>query len=227
MKPRFYTLMFSIGVFLLTAVGLVIGYMGLPLLQRLWVFFLYLVGWILLLTLAYDFLIGEGKLSRNKVLLLAFSVMFVSATVTHSIKIVLTPSWSFSLSTDKSTYSLGEEVQITVSLENLGFITHSFKSSLSSPVFIQIENFSMGYSDTVWWSPPAPLDHWKTTEFTVSSHQFLEWNFVWNQTSREYPERGIQSGTYYIGAYVPSVTSWHPYHRPLFHAWAEINITSA
>ncbi len=217
MKFRLYILLFCVAIFSLTAIGLVIVYMATPF-GRLLLLAPYTGAWALVWALAVDFLIGDGKLNRKKVLLLAFGVMVISATVTHSVKTVVTPNWSFSVSTNKSTYILGEDVKITVSLENLGFITHSFKSAFSDPVQILI----MCTHRNVWYSPY----HDKITEFTVPPHQSLEWTFIWNQTNKNYPEQEIEPGTYSIRAIIGSVTSDRPFFNPIFSDWTSINITS-
>lgn len=218
MKSRFYTLLFSVTIFILTAVGLVIAYTGPPIL-RLLLILAYVFACPFVYTFAVDFLIGDGKLSGKKVLLLTFSVMIIAVTVTHSVWTIVTPRWSFSVSTDKSTYRLGEAVQITVSLENLGFITHSFKSSLSDPVVISIETY---WLTQVWYSPY----HYNITEFTVPPHQSLERTFIWNQTNIHFPEEEIEPGTYGIEAFIPSSSSEIVDSDKLFWAWTSINITS-
>lgn len=50
----------------------------------------------------------------------------------------MTPKWVFSIATDKSLYNLGEEVKITMTLENLGFLTHTFDSFYSDPFVVTI-----------------------------------------------------------------------------------------
>jgi hypothetical protein len=219
MKFGIYILFFSVTVFILTAVGLAILYAGIPIL-RLWLILVYLFTCPLVFAFAVDFLVGDGKLSGKKVLLLTFGVITISVIVTHSVWTVVTPRWSFSVSTDKPAYILGEDVQITVSLENGGFVTHSFKSSFSDPIIISIERFMLRQ---VWYSP----FHHEITEFTVPSRQSLEWTFIWNQTNKNYPEKEIEPGKYYIRAVIESVTSDSPFWDPLFSAATSINITSS
>jgi len=217
MKPRLYILLFSLAVFILTSVGLVVFYVENKVLI-FWLVFPYIIACFLVFAFAFDFLVGRSKLSVKKVLLLTFAVIVVAATTTHSVWTVITPRWSFSISTGKSTYTVGENVRITASLENLGFITHSFKSSIKDPVVISI---TKAYSTRqVWFSP----FYFEETEFTIPPHQSLERTFIWNQTNINHPEEKIEPGTYYISAFIESVTSDMPSWDPIFSAGTKINI---
>ena len=163
-------------------------------------------------------------LSRRRILLLTFGVMSMALVSAQSIWIIITPKWSFSVSTDKSTYMLGETVMISVSLKNMGFITHSFKSKVTNPVEITIER---PYGDNptvrkqVWYSPYQL----KETEFSVEPNRILQRNFLWNQTDIHSPEEDIESGTYYIIALIPDAqhVGWQ---SKLFYTYTMINITS-
>jgi heme/copper-type cytochrome/quinol oxidase subunit 4 len=136
-KFKSYTLLFSIVVFILTAVGLAFLYYKM-LDPPFWFTFVYIAAYPLLIVFAYDLFIAGSKLSRKKLLLLFLGVLIISAIATHSVWVIVTPRWSFSVSTDKNTYRLGEEVKITASLKNLGFITFFFKSRVSEPVLVLI-----------------------------------------------------------------------------------------
>jgi len=219
MKFRSHILLFSLAIFILTSVGLFVVYVGNKVLI-FWSVFSYIITGSLVFAFALHFLIGKSKLSVKKVLLLTFAVIVVAATTTHSVWTIITPRWSFSLSTDKSTYAIGENVRITASLENLGFITHSFKSSIREPVVIMITRW--GYSRQVWFSP----FHFEETEFTIPSHQSLERTFIWNQTNIHHPEEKIEPGRYYIRAWIESVTSDVPSWDPILSAGIMINITT-
>ena len=218
MKFKSHTLLFSIVTFILTALGLAFIYYKV-LDPPFWFGFVYIVAWVLLLALADDFFIGSGRLSRKKLLLLTFGVMIISNAVTHSVFAVISPRWSFSVYTDKNTYRLGENVQITVSLENRGFIAHSFKSSISGPIAVSIE---YGILSQVWYSPY----NLNRTEFTIAPHQTLERTFVWNQTNIHYPEKEIDPKTYTVRACIPSFP-YDPFTGPsIFWASTSINVTS-
>lgn len=216
MKSRLYILLFSLAIFVLTAVGLTVVYIGKHL--TFWLVLPYVFACPLVFAFAVDFLIGKGKLSVKKVLLLTFVMMVIATTVTHSVWTYVTPRWSFSVSTDKSTYTLGENVKITASLENLGFITHSFKSSIRDPVVVSI---TKAYSMRQLWFSPF---HFEETEFTIAPHQYLKRTVIWNQTNILHPEEKNEPGTYIISAFIESVTSDMPGWDPIFSAGTKITI---
>ena len=168
------------------------------------------------------------KLSRKKVLLLTFSLTIIAIVIAYSVWTMVTPRWSFSVVTDKSTYRLGEDVKITVSLKNLGFITHSFKSRVIDAVVVGIEyqyteNPTLTYQ--VWYSP----FYENITEFAIKPNQSLERNFIWNQTKSINIQFGeeVEPGSYYVEAFIPSADSTMPLSVDnLFWATTEISITS-
>jgi len=219
MKFRLQILLFSLAIFILTAVGLAVVYIEKHL--TFWLVLPYLFACPLVFAFAVDFLIGKGKMSVKKVIILTFAIIVIASTVTHSVWTVVTPRWSFSVSTDRSTYSLGENVKIIASLENLGFITHSFKSSIKDPVVVSI---TKAYSMRELWYSPF---HFEETEFTISSHQSLERTFIWNQTNIYHPQEKIEPGTYIISVFIESVTSDMPSWDPIFSAGTRINITAS
>ena len=195
-------------VFVLTAVGLTFLHYKM-LVPPFWFTFAYLVAWILVFGLAFDFFVGGAKLSGKKLLLLTFGAMIISTTVAHSVWTIVTPRWSFSVSTDKSTYSLGENVEITVYLKNMGFITHSFKSEASDPIIVRIVG---RYDSVVWFSS----SNREKTVFSVKPNQILQRNFLWNQTGyANYID--IVPGEYRIEAEIPGrivgvITFFGPKH---------------
>jgi len=231
MKFRFYTLLFSVAIFILTTVGLAFLYYK-TLVTPFWFTFAYIVAWPLVFAFAIDFLISDRKWSRKKVLFVTLSVMIIAIIASHSVWTVVTPRWSFSVTTDKSTYKLGENVQITVTLKNLGLIEHSFTSSLSDPVAVSVEmvHDNPTLTTQAWYSPYHP----DATEFTVASHQSLErtftWNqtwttnlWLWNQTQTRVP------GEYIIRAFIPKVQKGWPaiLSDHLFAAYKTITITGS
>jgi len=218
MKFRLHTLLFSVAIFTLTAVGLAFLCYK-TLVTPFWFTYVYIVAWALVFAFAIDFL-RDLKLSRKKLVLLTFSVMIIAMIVSHSVWAIVTPKWSFSVTTDKSTYSLGESVQITVTLKNVGFIDQSFTSAVDVPFVVSVRMYDI----TIWYSPYNR----NPTEFTIAPHQSLERTFTWNQTDIGFPEREIEPGTYVIVAFTPkveegwiSITS----HQRLFNAYTTINIT--
>ena len=221
LRPRLYTVLFYVAVFFLTTVGLADLYYGM--LPPSLLFILgYIMAWALLFALAVDFFGSKGKLSGKKVLVLTFVVMLSSTLFTHLFWTVTTPNWSFSVSTDKSTYRLGELVTITASLRNLGFLPHSFKSGISDPVLVSIEYFG---GSQLWFN----RFNESVTEFSIEPSDSLVRNFVWNQTKNTnlWSGKEIEPGTYYIRALIPRAGSGQPIgFDNLFGAWASINITS-
>jgi len=99
MKFRSHILLFSLAIFILTSVGLFVVYARNKVLL-FWSVFSYIIAGSLVFAFALHFLIGKSKLSVKKVLLLTFAVIVVAATTTHSVWTIITPRWSFSLSTD-------------------------------------------------------------------------------------------------------------------------------
>jgi hypothetical protein len=218
MKIRLDILLFSALIFSLTALGLAfLIYDWLELtfwsVSPFWLTCAYIVIWALALGFAFEFFVEKGRMSGERFFLLTSTAVLVSALVMHSSWIIVTPRWSLSISTDKSTYNLGETVEITVCLTNNGFITHSFNSRWDSPAIVVIRHYSG--EGTVWWSAANLED----TYFSVGPKQVLQRIFFWNQTGHAvYVE--IIPGEYSIYAETSA-----PLQR---HVWAlHINITSA
>jgi hypothetical protein len=214
-------------IFILSALGLMIVYVYKPALtfwSVFWFALVYLVASVFLYTFLVQPLFEFSELSAKRFLLLTFSVVIIALAFTHSVWTVTSPNWSFSVSTDKSSYRLGENIQITVSLINIGFIPHSFTSSISDPIFISIsyfyENNPVGVE--VWYSPV----HFNKTSFTVYHKQSLQRTFTWNQTNIHFPKEEIKPGTYSIKALIPSADSDSIWNNNLFWNWTYINITA-
>lgn len=223
MRSRLRILLFSVTILILTVVASIVVHVGTQLLV-----FYSALAYMVIPFFIYALLVEPlmEKLSRKKILLLTFSVMVIAIVSTQSVWVIITPKWSFSVSTDKSTYKLGETVNISMSLKNMGFIAHSFKSKVSNPVVMSIEHL---YGDNptirkqVYYSPYRLEE----TDFSVESNQILQRTFLWNQTSVHSPEEEIELGTYYIIAFIPSAGSTMPVSVDnLFWTWASINITS-
>jgi len=225
MNSRLYLLLFSLAIFILTAIGVVVVYVG---------EFALSFGLIIAYLIAYPCIFalisvpaGKGKLSWKRIFLLTFSITIIAIAVTSSVWTIVTPRWSFSVATDKTTYALGESVEITVSLENLGFITHSFTSRVSDPIVVDIL-YGGGLGYEVWFSPP----HENNTEFSIGPKESLERHFIWNQTNTSNPwfwNQTYMSGTYSIYAWIPSTDSESVIFidmNNLFLAWTSISITS-
>jgi len=168
--------------------------------------------------------------SKKKIIAVALIVIVIGLVAPYSVWAIIVPRWSFSVTTDKSTYELGEPVHIRVTLENLGHIEHSFTSAVSDAVVVRIlfQEIYLKRHYYVWYSNPALI----VTEFTVSTRQPFERTFTWNQTNTLTPKFWNQTympGTYIIEAWIPNPQfesiDWHSY-MPLFRAGTNINITS-
>lgn len=226
---KLYTLLFCIAVFFLTSLGLAVFAYGIFHFYIAIITFFYLTAWVTLFAFAVDYFGGKSKFSRKKILALTFGVMFASTIFTHSVWTIVTPSWSFSVSTDKPTYRLGEHVIITASLRNTGFITHSFKSASSSPVVIGVEyrgilGYPMGYQ--VYFSSINE----SVTEFSLGPSETLERSFSWNQTNTVIPQfwnyQTYMPGIYSVSALIPKDNAGPIGFDNLFLAGTTINVTS-
>lgn len=166
-------------------------------------------------------------MSRKKIAFLIFSTTLIVVISAYSVWAIITPKWYFSVATDRSTYRLGEAVKIAVSLKNMGFISHSFKSVLSDPVLVTIEHQhaeNPTLTEPVWYSPFQR----SITEFSLEAAKSLERSFVWNQTNVHFPERKIELGTYLIKAFIPSDDpNSDIYWGYLFEDGTRIDVTAA
>jgi len=172
--------------------------------------------------------------SKKKIIAVALIVIAVGLAVPYSAWIVVVPNWSFSVTTDTSTYELGEPVHIRVTLENLGHIEHSFTSRDSNPVLILIFWNEIFRDVTVWVSAYDLI----ITDFAIPPYQPLERTFTWNQSNTlhhgEEWNQTYMPGTYIIKAFIPNpqfASIGHIYYGyieyySLFRAQTSINITS-
>lgn len=147
--------------------------------------------------------VGTDKASlqerKKKIVSIALIVIAVGAIVPYSVWTFLdplyTPNWTFSLTTDKSTYELGEPVQINVALKNHGSVGHWFISCTSNPIEVGIR---MRTGEQVWFSRSPRIK----AKFMIPAGQSLERTFIWNQTCNCYPPSQIRPDTYIIWAYI-------------------------
>ena len=204
MKLRFHVLWFSLLIFILAAVGTFTFYAR-QFVLTFWLTMALLVAYPCVFAIFVPLLMGDGRLAMKKILLLTVSITIVAIAATNFAWVVTTPKWSFSVTTDKSSYEIGEDVKITVSLKNIGFITHSFESALKDPVMVSVE-----YQPTenptstiqVWYTPY----HLETTQFSLAPSYSLERHFIWNQTNTVNPwlwNTSYMPGTYQLVAFIP------------------------
>lgn len=226
MELRFCILSFSLLIFVLAAVGTVAFYVR-QFVLSFWLKLALLITYPCVFAIFVPLLTGDGKLTAKRILLLTTSITIIAITITNLVWIVITPKWTYSVTTDKSSYKMGEDLKIAVSLRNMGYITHSFKSRISNPVVVSIE-----YQPTedptstiqVWYSPFES----EVTEFSVGPNSSLDRHFIWTQTptANLWFSEEIKPGIYQIHAFIPHVDSFHVSSNPLFYAETSINITS-
>ncbi len=147
--------------------------------------------------------------SKRKIIVLALIVIGIGLISLYSVWVIIAPKWELSVATDRVIYELGEEVQITVSIKNLGFIDHSFTTVVGDPVVIEILNYEGQHDPRIWSTlTPQNLGSPALRDFTLSSHQSLERTFIWNQTWVRWPEKNVsverppQPGMYWIAAFI-------------------------
>lgn len=235
MSFRLSLLVFSASVCILTGASLAMTvYQEVNLYQEMqyvWAYPILAFAWIFTFVFALDHLLSDQRLSWRKFLVLIFGLIIASSGVTHAAWVIGTPKWSFTVSTDKSIYPLTEDVHITVTLTNLGYIPHSFSSIVGPPVIVEVWN-TYYIAD----SPEEGLEMWYTvplnqsqTTLTIPPEQSLTRTFVWNQTVI-YPESSVRvtPGTYVVDAFVPDPRFYPSLSSYLPPFWAEtyINVTA-
>jgi hypothetical protein len=162
---------------------------------------------------------------RRKIVSIALIVIAVGAIIPYSVWTFLgplyTPNWTFSLTTDRSTYELGESVQIKVTLKNHGSVGHWFISCTSNPIEVGIR---MRTGAQVWFSRSPRTK----AKFMIPAGQSLERTFIWNQTCNCFPPSQIRPDTYIIWAYIMlSLDSYTMlFEQSTFHVEKEITLTA-
>jgi len=150
-------------------------------------------------------------------------LILILASMIYGFWLILTPRWSFTVTTNKTDYALGEDVRITVTLKNTGLIPQSMTSPVADPVMLWIE-FASAPGAYAWFSDV----HKNLATFTIAPGQALTRVFIWNQTwwdKTNYP------GAYFVQAAIPEPslddvnTVTIGYGRQ-FYAYSEINITA-
>lgn len=161
------------------------------------------------------------KLSVGWVLIII--LFLVVAVMLSFFWVVLTPRWSFTVAANKAVYAIGEDVQITVTLKNMGYIPQSITSAVANPVIVWVDGEG---GDQKWYAPyHIPIDQ---TTFTIASDQSLTRTFTWNQSwynQVRYP------GQYRVRAAIPNagivgISDVGDSSGRQFYAYTAINITS-
>jgi hypothetical protein len=199
--------------------------------QYIWAYPILVFGWVFCFAFAFDYLLSNQKLSWRKLLVLVFGLIIASSGVTHAAWVIGTPKWSFTVSTDKSVYALTEGVHITVTLTNLGYISHSFSSIVDPSIIVEVWSTHYVEGDP---EPDVDMQMWYTaivnqsqTTLTIAPGQSLTRTLVWNQTVI-YPESSllVTPGTYVVDAFVPDPSSTLSNYVAPFWAETYINVTS-
>ena len=219
-----YILLFCLSIFTLVSLSFMTYHLG-NMALSFYSTVIYPVVFLLIYICLVDPMRREFKIKGRRIILLTFSVSLISALVIQLIWIAVAPNWVFKIMTDKTNYRQGETVEITVILENCGFITHSFTSLVSDPIIVSIwyihpENPTV--KTQVWYTPY----NMGKTKFVLAPHQFLERKLSWNQTNIYDSTKIVEPGTYLIEALIPSSESEIIGTNNLFYAWTMINITT-
>jgi hypothetical protein len=164
----------------------------------------------------------ENKLKLSFGAVLIVILVLVLGVMLSFFWVLLTPKWSFTIATNKAFYSIGEDVQITVSLKNMGYLPQSITTAFTSPIIVSVEQ----YSAQAWFAPPH-VEISQTT-FTLAPDQSLTRTFVWNGSGQN-QER--HSGIYSVKAAISSASAVamsdvDTEHGRQFYAHIAINITA-
>jgi hypothetical protein len=155
------------------------------------------------------------RISFGTVLILILILTY--ASLISFFGVLLTSRWEFTVSTNKTDYAVGEEVQITMSLKNTGYLPQSIASAVPNPAIILIKRvpragYSNGYggqyeNKPVIWCFPYPLTSLELnqTMFTIAANHSLIRTFIWNQSWFEsYNVTGwFVAGGYQLHAIIP------------------------
>jgi hypothetical protein len=171
----------------------------------------------------------EDKIGRKRVTIIIFSVAIIAIILVDSAVVIGSSKWAFTITTDKPTYKLGEDVQIIVRLENRGFLTQGFDPRVCAPIIVSVE-YESPYNPTVttqvWYSP---YNEDLRCHFSIRPGQHIERDFLWNQTNTANPwswNTTYKEGTFQIWAFIPRPGPFHLRTNPLFETWTIINVTS-
>lgn len=235
-------LYFSVTVLVLTALGLAIARIPpeMPVSKELLLFLWVVAAPVVVVLVFRDSLIAKNKVNIRKLLLLTVSAMLISVLATQSVLAIATPIWTFSVTTDKPVYRLGETVTFTVVLRNMGLVPHCFRSRLSELVVVSVVFPAALTEDpfayTVW---DSPYHYHNITHFWLGPLGSLERHITWNQTRTvniQYIHSGLQiePGVYRVLAQIPNDHLNEPLFSippqssmpPLFYAWSTFNVTS-
>jgi len=143
------------------------------------------------------------KISFGMILIIVLALLI--ASFLSFFWVVLTPRWSFIISTDKTIYAPSDGIQFTVTLKNTGYIPQTITSGITrelsgttEPVFVVIEvqqdhNGLTGYY--VWYNGD-PIT--ASASLTLPAGNSIARTYEFNQSLIE---QGYRSGPYIIHIY--------------------------
>lgn len=170
------------------------------------------------------------KLSFGMILIII--LILIVASMLSFFWLVLTPSWSFTVVTDKTGYTSRENIQIAVTLKNTGYIPQTITSGFADPIaiWVRLDTVTNGDNPDVWDSARPPLSvHVVNTVFAVSPDKPLIRTFEFNQS---YIDQIYKSKPYllFFNAVIPKadINGTSSVMQPdyqLFYAYTEITVT--
>jgi hypothetical protein len=143
-----------------------------------------LIGTYLYLKRVYKYY-EERKLKKLFASTLVFALILITP---YPIYIILAPNWSLKVTTDKATYRLGESVNITITLANRGYVTHTFPPErIEGGFVVTVLGQTTGSQTTLWWIRLGFSDTVIQNGVTLEAGHALERNVFWDQTNTEDP----------------------------------------
>jgi len=136
----------------------------------------------------------ERRLVSRKWLLVAVVVLVVAVVGVRTVQTILAPNWEFKASADKAVYRLGENVTVTTTLKNNGYVAHSFSAFYEDPIEVTVgKGTALGGT---WYSPNQKSVH----KVSVPPGQTVERIVVWNQTDLN--GELVEPGAYTIWVFI-------------------------
>jgi hypothetical protein len=119
--------------------------------------------------------------------------------------VVLTPRWSFTITTDKTIYTASDDIRFTVTLKNAGYIPQTITSGITrelsgitEPLFvvIDVEEDHNGLTGYYVWYSGDPKN--ASSSLTLPAGNSITRTYEFNQSLIE---QGYRSGPYIIWIY--------------------------
>jgi len=170
------------------------------------------------------------KISFGVILIIVLVLLI--ASILSFFWVVLTPRWSFTVTTDKTSYTSTDDIRFTVTLKNTGYISQTITSGITQPVAVWIEVTA----ENGWWNPAVwdngrPPNHLEpaNTVFTILAGNVLTRTFEFNQSLIA---QGYKSGPYTIRidavipkADTPDSSYFMEQEHQLFYAYTQVTAT--